>query len=746
MPPRQLLSSGSSAVGTPLKKTFILMAVFVVLVSISAALVPSTTAGSAWTRTDSKVAKAGDTVSFDISLSTYSGVSQDGWTGDIYALAAVGLPSGWSAKFYYGSDEITSINGKLGETVTITMDISTTSTTAAGDYYFTFSATGQSGTASLSLKLQIRAPVRQLEMTSAYPYASKEVGEMLTYPVTITNGGETNEFLTLNATVPTGWSIQFLTADNRIIHGLYLGSGQSQPLTVQFTPSATVGAGTASFNITATSEDSLANATLTLRADIYQETQKVELTSELPYLSAKPGETLTYSATIKNSGSDALFILSALELPEGWTDTFKSGTSKIQSIYLESGASASFTVEVTTPATAEAGSYDLTIRASATDGTASTDLEFRGTITPQHRELSLSSAYPHIFSESGLTISYPVTVSNDGERDEQLNLSAVAPEGWKVCYTAADMSGAMLKSLYLAAGSTKSLVFEATPPDGAPLGEYAFTLNVVSADGTVSASLALTTNTVAPEGKLSVLSTFTEVTTEAGKTLSYPITIKNGLSTDTTFLLLVLSEPQNWETVFLSEDTEVSRVLLTSGQSIDLVVQTTPPRSVEIGNYTTSIKVESDDGAVSQQIDLKAKIVGSFSLEITPTAYNARATTGETASFTVKVTNTGESAVTSLRLDTAAPDGWEVSSTPLQVQSLAAGESTTFTLTLKSAADATAGDYMASVKASSDQIDTDEIQLRVTLDAPTSWVYAGVILAIIAIAAMVIIFRKFGRR
>ena len=731
---------------SPLRRAALLMIVSLILLSILTTTVPSVTAGSGWTRSDSKVAKAGDTVNFDISITTLSGSAKEGWTGEAYSLSAGGLPTGWTVKFYYGSEEIKAINVKISETVTVGMEISTTSASANGDYYLTFRAQSPDELLQVPLTLEIRSPTRQIDLTSDFPLISTATGHTITFSITIKNTGETTEFINLTTYIPAGWQAQLLTMDGKDVYGLYIMAGESQSINLNLTPPTDAEAGNYSITVEAASSDGALNVPINLEAHLYENPQSLEITSNLPYISTNAGRSASYSVTLTNGGKDTLFLLSTQQAPENWSVTFASGTNEIQSIFLKSGASATFTVEVTPPDTAKVGDYNLTIRASSEDGTLSSDLGLRTTISPLKQEVTFSSAYPYVSSESGLSITYPITISNTGESDEWLNLSTIAPDGWEVSYATADTSGIELNSVYLAAGSSMSILFEATPPKNAPLGEYSFTLGIHSLDYSINQSMSLKDRLIAPKGEVSVLSTFTEVTTEAGKTLNYPITIKNQRSTDTTFLLSVLSEPQNWKTAFKSGDTEVSKVLITSGQSMDLVVEVTPPSTVDLGNYTATISVSSDDGMVFQQLDLKAQIVGSFGLDVSPSALNNAVTSGETATFTVKVTNTGYSTITTLMLQGSAPADWDVTFSPTQVTSLAPKESVTFTVQCKTPTDAVAGDYLVSLTASSDQIASSAVQLRVTVNAPTSWIIVGVIVAIVAVIGTVLMFRKFGRR
>ncbi|MEM3743857.1 MAG: NEW3 domain-containing protein, partial [Candidatus Methanomethyliaceae archaeon] len=284
------------------------------------------------------------------------------------------------------------------------------------------------------------------------------------------------------------------------------------------------------------------------------------------------------------------------------------------------------------------------------------------------------------------------------------------------------------------------------PPDNLEFGTYNLTLTATSSDGVLTSSLPLSVSVIEPSGKISVLTTFTEVTAQAGAVLKYPITIKNQWSVNV-LLYLSADAPKNWEVAFMSGDTSISSLSLASGQSIDLVVKVIPPSAVSIGNYTTTVKVASDDGKFSCTVDLKSKIVGSYALQITPSTYSTATTTGSSTSITARVTNTGLSPVSSVRLSVSAPsDYWEVTTTPNQISSLAPGESVTFSIAVKSPADSIAGDYIITMRAYSDQTSSDQVQVRVTLSASTSWIIYGVLVAVATIVALVVIFRKFGRR
>ncbi|MBO3802757.1 MAG: hypothetical protein JTT11_02620, partial [Candidatus Brockarchaeota archaeon] len=92
------------------------------------------------------------------------------------------------------------------------------------------------------------------------------------------------------------------------------------------------------------------------------------------------------------------------------------------------------------------------------------------------------------------------------------------------------------------------------------------------------------------------------------------------------------------------------------------------------------------------------------------------------------------------------PDGWDSSITPVMTELLEASESSTFTVAVKTPEDAVAGDYMITLTGLSDQVESDVVQVRVTVTTPTSWGLMGIGVAAAMITALLVVFMKFRRR
>jgi uncharacterized repeat protein (TIGR01451 family) len=359
-------------------------------------------------------------------------------------------------------------------------------------------------------------------------------------------------------------------------------------------------------------------------------------------------------------------------------------------------------------------------------------------------EIELESIYLSVSEELGRTIYIPLTITNKGEIDEIVDLIGSTPSGWSIRFvTGTEMA---VQSLYLPSGYSETLTIKVLPSEDAEIGDYFVAVNAVSEDKVLRDSLELEMNLRETTSDVEIISTFTDVTLEAGEKINFPIAIWNKGETDALFLLTVLSVPENWKTIFTSEDVEVSSVFITAGESLGLQLMVAPPSAVETGTYPIIVYIESDDGLVMKQIDLKVNIVGSYTLGLDLSTLYTTVTIGNSVTFTATVRNTGKSPITTLYLETVLPEDWEASINPVQVSLLDLKESTTFTFVAETPNDTVAGDYLVTVQAVSDQAESDEVDLRVTAKASTSWGFIGIGLAGVFVIGLVIVFMKFKRR
>ncbi|MFB0557527.1 MAG: NEW3 domain-containing protein [Candidatus Bathyarchaeia archaeon] len=378
-------------------------------------------------------------------------------------------------------------------------------------------------------------------------------------------------------------------------------------------------------------------------------------------------------------------------------------------------------------------------------GTKDATLEF--TIFPKTsitQEIDLRSTYLSVSEEIGRTINFPLSITNMGEVDEIVDLIGIVPSGWSISFVTGTQMA--VQSLSLASGQSEALTIKVVPSEDAVIGDYLVVINAVSEDSVLRDSLELEVNLREATSDVEIISTFTDVTVKAGENIEFPIAIWNKGETDALFLLTVLSVPENWKTVFTSEDIEISSVLVTAGESMTLRLKVTPPKAVKTGEYPIIVYTESDDGLITKQIDLRVSVGGSHEMELELSTLYKTLTIGDSVEFKAEVRNIGNSPITTIYLDTAVPGDWDATATPSQVSTLSPKESVTFTIVADTPADTVAGDYLITVQAMSDQTESEKIDLRVTAKASTAWGFIGIGLAGVAVIGLIIAFTRFKRR
>jgi uncharacterized membrane protein len=173
-------------------------------------------------------------------------------------------------------------------------------------------------------------------------------------------------------------------------------------------------------------------------------------------------------------------------------------------------------------------------------------------------------------------------------------------------------------------------------------------------------------------------------------------------------------------------------------------LETIPPYSVEKGDYLFNAAFVSSDGTYAE--DLEAKITGSSNMVIFSEKYRYDITKGDTADIPLTISNKGSGeALTNVRVEVSAPEGWNVRISPKTVASIQPGEKAAVYVKATPPANIAASDYKISIKVISDQEeDTDEI--RIVISESSLIGILGLILLAGACGGVYYFFRKYKRR
>lgn len=162
-------------------------------------------------------------------------VANNGTEDALYNLSA-DVPTGFQTHFKqgYGSEEITGLPVKAGESADLTMEVQPPSTVAAGRYPVTLQVADGDETAETQLSMEVTGqPEIEMQGPQGRLSGSATAGQDTSYTFTIANSGSAPlQDVTVSATPPQGWKV---SAEPDTIPEL--DPGTKQDVNVTFHPS-----------------------------------------------------------------------------------------------------------------------------------------------------------------------------------------------------------------------------------------------------------------------------------------------------------------------------------------------------------------------------------------------------------------------------------------------------------------------------------------------------------------------------
>ena len=436
-------------------------------------------------------------------------------------------------------------------------------------------------------------------------------------------------------------------------------------------------------------------------------TYGVELTAETDALSGLPGETVTYTLTITNSGSAADSFAFTIDGNE-WDVTLPADVT------LAPGEAATVYVAVEIPATALGGAIDAaTVTATSLNDpavTATFDLTTLTTTAGNVYGLLLS---PGSAAQSGLPgaiVTYTLTLTNSGNITDVFSFTADSI--WTATVPA---------PMILAAGASADAVVTVLIPADAAGGasDTAVVTATSTGNNTLTAESSLTTTAANVYG-LELSPTSDAQTGLPGATVAYTLTLTNVGNITDTFSFTADGE---WDV------TPPMSVTLASGDSANLVVTVLIPADAAGGANDTAVVTATSAGnnALTAESSLTTTAANVYGLELTAETIAQTGFTGSVVTYTLTLTNSGNFTDTfALSIE---DNEWVV--TLPDMVTVAAGEAATIVVSVAIPADAT-NDTVDTVTitavSSGDPTQTANVELTTTAEVQMYHLYLPVIL------------------
>ena len=352
----------------------------------------------------------------------------------------------------------------------------------------------------------------------------------------------------------------------------------------------------------------------------------------------------------------------------------------------------------------------------------------------------LSTDYPGVAVGPGETTSFAIDVTSD--RRERVDLSVIeAPPGWG---TTLRGGGLEVSSVFTDPTSAPAVELEVRVPADATPGGF----RVVVQGSSAGQIRTLVVNLNVAEdvaGAFDLTSEFATLRGTASDTYSYNLTLRNSSARATTFGLTA-SGPEGWVIdARPSASTQATTATVEPGSTATVTVTADPPESVTAGEYP--IAVQATGGGRTLEAELTAEVVGSFTMSFTTAneRLNARGAAGGSSSVALIVRNDGSAPLDAVTFSATPPSGWDVTFEPETIDQLPPGEQATVTAHIQPSGDAVAGDYDVSLTASSAGT-TEDIALRFAVETSGLFGFVGIAVIGVAVAGLLWVFRRYGRR
>lgn len=369
---------------------------------------------------------------------------------------------------------------------------------------------------------------------------------------------------------------------------------------------------------------------------------------------------------------------------------------------------------------------------------------------PIFGQISMAFEYPGVEISPGESITIGLVVQNRGQTDETLDVSiSEKAQGWIAAIKSAGMT---ITGVYLPAGGSKTLSFEAVPPMEEKPGTYLFRVKGQLPDGQLRLEKALTV-TVRERRDLA------RGTAGIGLATSYPVLrgsseifyefaleLENKMEEDGLFDLAARG-PEGWEMNFKPayEPRYISNLQLKAKQSRKLTVEVKPPAGARPGEYPVNVRISS--GAAFAVTTLTVVLTGTYDLSATTASgvLSLTAQQGKPARISIFIKNTGTAVQSHIGLLSFKPENWNVDFVPDKVDGLEPGDTKQVEVIITPHDKALVGDYSVEIRANGEKI-SKPVEFRVTVKASSLFGWIGIAIIVVVIAGLALLFRWLGRR
>lgn len=356
------------------------------------------------------------------------------------------------------------------------------------------------------------------------------------------------------------------------------------------------------------------------------------------------------------------------------------------------------------------------------------------------REVQLLTPYLGVAVEPGDTTTFDLELVAADGAEVTLQVSDV-PDGWDARIRG---GGFLVDRVLFDEDLSHNLRLEADVPADTPEGTYE--MSVSATDGDTSDQLVFEMLVAeAAGGEVTLNAEFPALVGPSDIDFSFSLDLSNETTEEIQFGLQARG-PSGWQvTARPSGQTRASTVTVTPGASERITVEVDPPDFTAAGTYP--VVVQAGGSGETATTELTVEITGTFDLAlVTPDErLNLEVEAGQSAELPLLVVNQGTAPISGVSLSATPPTEWEVSFSEETIDVIEPGARAEVTATVTPASNAISGDYRLTMQARTPET-SDSVEVRASVETSAIWGLVGVGVILVALASLVIVFRRFGRR
>jgi len=470
----------------------------------------------------------------------------------------------------------------------------------------------------------------KIELTCADNVHMTGAGEETEYLITVKNAGDLEEDVLLNIEGPADWDFKLDVME------VLLKPKTSASVHLSVTPPSNALADEIGMvMIEGRSADRPQIKDNAITHTIVSPTMFISLSIEDPEKYTDPGNSTDFVITVSNQGNMPGIVVIVLEIVSGtgdWTAFLDR-----QSVGLPANGEDKVKLTVAPPTNALANSRLVVKIQGYNDARTQWDDVQATAIVNQIHKLDISAAPDRVAVNPGTTAVYEVTVTNNGNGVENLNLEeAMLPVDWEIKYTS---EATTIEELFIDPSKTVNFLVEVQVPSSELAGTYDIAGRMADDRGNVwTIPLVTVVNQIYA---IDVTTTLSKQLGSPGKIVFFTILVRNPGNGPDTITLDATGLPADWGTEFVYNDQQTNAVSLDARKQDKVSLLVTIPYTTTEAEMpltvvgTSSVGIQDD---VALVIDVEKS-----NLEIVKVSYSPKNIVAKKpVTIEVLVRNTGK--------------------------------------------------------------------------------------------------------